>query len=50
MAGYGLADGERFLFLETETGLVFDREAYASIANAQSLEEVEAYVLRMLKE
>ncbi len=50
VAGYGLADGERFLFLETEDGLIFDREAYTSIADAQSLKEVEAYVLRMLEE
>lgn len=38
-------DGVRYAFVETADGLVFDRGAYASIANAASLEEMETYIL-----
>ena len=44
-ADYGCADGVRYAFVETADGLVFDRGAYASIANAASLEERETYIL-----
>lgn len=48
LAAYGLLDGERFAFLETEQGLVFDRSAYESISDAQTLEDIQAYVLGMI--
>ena len=49
IADYGFADGERFAFLETEDGLVFSRDAYSSIANATTLDEVEDYIETMLE-
>ena len=49
IADYGFADGERYVFLETDSGLVFARYAYKSIADADTLEEVEAYIESMLE-
>ncbi len=49
LAPYGLGDGIRWAFFETERGLVFARFAYTSAAGANSLDDVEAYVYRMLK-
>lgn len=45
IADCGFADGVRYAFVETANGLVFDRGSYASIAGAESLEEVENYIL-----
>lgn len=49
IADYGFADGVRYAFLETEDGLLFDREAYESIAGAAALEQIEEYVIRMIE-
>ena len=49
IADYGFADGERFAFLETEDGLVFFRDAYGSIDDATTLDEVEDYIKAMLE-
>ena len=49
LAPYGLADGLRWVFLETEDGLLFAREAYESAAGAETLGEIEAYILQMLE-
>ena len=49
LADYGFADGERYAFLQTEDGLVFSREAYSSIANATTLDEIEEYIEAMLE-
>ena len=49
LADYGFADGERYAFLQTENGLVFSREAYSSIANATTLDEIEEYIEAMLE-
>ena len=49
LAGYGFADGGRYVFLETNAGLVFDRDVYKSISNATTLEEVEEYIENMLE-
>ncbi len=46
---YGLADGERYCFLQTQDGLVFARFAYESIAEASSLAEIENYIEKMLE-
>lgn len=46
---YGLRDGMRYAFLNTQKGLIFERHAYESIASATSLEEVEQYVIKMIK-
>ncbi|MDR3310840.1 MAG: hypothetical protein LBS90_05790 [Oscillospiraceae bacterium] len=48
VAQYGLADGLRFAFLETDGGLVFDRDAYASVGGADSLGEIGLYIEAML--
>ncbi len=48
LAPYGLADGERYCFLETAQGITFARWAYESIGEASSLTEIEAYIERML--
>ena len=42
-------DGERYAFLETDSGLVFGRWAYESIADATTLDEVEEYIENMLE-
>ena len=49
IADYGFADGERYAFLESDSGLVFNRGAYASIADATTLDEVEEYIEKMLE-
>lgn len=48
VADYYFPDGQRYAFVETEDGLVFDRVAYSSIAGAATLEEIESYVVKML--
>lgn len=48
LADYKFLDGERYAFLETDDGLVFDRQAYKSIENAATLEDVEIYIHTML--
>ena len=49
LADYDFVDGERYAFLETDSGLVFSRWAYASIADATTLDEVEEYIEKMLE-
>lgn len=49
VADYGFSDGVQFAFVETENGLVFDKEKYEEVANATSLDEVEKYVIKMIK-
>lgn len=49
LADYGFADAERYAFLETENGLVFDRNSYVSIADATTLNEVADYIETMLE-
>ncbi len=46
---YGLMDGVRFAFLETEDGLIFDRTSYESVKAAASIQEIEDYVMKMLR-
>ena len=48
IANYGFADGQRYMFLDTENGLVFDRNAYKSIEYASTLEEIEEYIAAMI--
>lgn len=48
IADYYFPDGQRYAFVETEDGLVFDRVVYSSIADAATLEEIELYVEKML--
>jgi len=49
LATHTLPDGVRWVFLETEDGLIFDRDAYPGAADAASLDDVENYVADMLK-
>ncbi len=49
LAEYGFGDGVRWAFLEDGDELIFDRDAYAGAAKAQSLDEIEKYVQEMLK-
>ena len=49
LADYGFADGERYAFLETDNGLVFNKDAYRSIADAANLDEVGDYIETMLE-
>jgi hypothetical protein len=44
IAEFGFPDGQRFAFLETDDGLIFDREVFSEIAGATTLDEVAAYV------
>lgn len=46
---YGFYDGERYAFLETDNNLIFARWAFESIESANSLEEIEQYVLNMIE-
>lgn len=48
IAPYGLADGVRYCFIETENGLVFDRDSHSEIKAAATLDEVESYVTAMI--
>ena len=49
VAPYGLADGMRFSFIESKDGIVFARDMYPAISEAKTLEEIENYILGMIK-
>ncbi len=49
IAPYGFPDGVRWLFLDTPEGLAFDRPSFPSASGAQTLEDIEAYIGRMLE-
>lgn len=49
IAEYGFLDGMRYAFLNSPNGLIFEKNAYKSIASASSLEDIEQYVLKMIK-
>lgn len=49
LATCGLGDGMRWAFLSSEQGLLFFRNAYPGAKNATNLDDIEAYVLEMLK-
>ncbi len=48
IADYGFADGMRFAFLEEDGGIIFERDSYESIKNANSLEEIESYIMEII--
>ena len=50
IADYGFPDGERYAFLETSDGIVFDVNTYKSIADVTTLDEVAKYVENMVSE
>ena len=49
LAACGLADGMRWAFLATDRGVLFERNAYPGAKNAKNLDDIEAYVIEMLK-
>lgn len=49
LASCGLADGMRWVFLSTDQGLLFERNAYPGAKDATNLDDIEAYVTEMLK-
>ncbi|MBQ7346874.1 MAG: hypothetical protein IJW55_02875 [Clostridia bacterium] len=42
-------DGVRYAFLEGKDGLIFDGNAYPSLTDAETLDEIEAYVKEMIQ-
>lgn len=46
---FGLLDGERYAFLETEKGLLYADFAYPSLGGANTITEVEEFILKMLE-
>ncbi len=49
LAECGFSDGVRFAFLQTSEGLVFDKYTYPELKNSTTLDQVEDYILRMIK-
>jgi hypothetical protein len=50
IADYGFPDGERYLFLDTPNGLLFERDAYPSLQGLDSLDEVEDWMMTRFSE
>ena len=50
IADYGFPDGERYLFLDTPNGLLFERVAYPSLQGVDSLDEVEDWMMTRFSE
>ena len=49
LAEYGLLDGERWAFLETAKGLIYNHDSYPSLARAKNLGDVKEIILPRLK-
>lgn len=49
LAHYGLDDGERYLFIETDDGLLYSESCYPSAEKANSLDDIEEYIKTVLK-
>ncbi len=50
LAEFYLGEGQRYVFADTADGLEFDRGAYADIAEAETLDEVAAYIREQIGE
>ncbi len=48
-AKYAIIDTVRFAFMETEEGLLFERNTFPAIKDARTLEEVETYIMEKVK-
>lgn len=48
IAPYRFSDGVRWMFLDTNEGLAFDRSSYQGAANAKTVEDIEDYLNTML--
>jgi len=46
---YGFPDGNRYMFLNTDEGLVFSRDAYPSLRGAETLDDVEAFMMERFR-
>lgn len=44
LAPYGFMDGERWIVLQTNDGLIYDKEAYPSLTPAQNLSEIKEII------
>lgn len=44
LAEFYLSEGSRYVFADTENGLTFDRGTYEGIAEAETLDEIAAYI------
>lgn len=44
----GVLDGERFMFLQTNQGLIYSKDAYKSLLGALTLEDIKKYVVQMI--
>lgn len=49
LASCGLGDGMRWAFLAADQGVVFARNAYPGASDVADLDDIEAYVIEMLK-
>ena len=49
LAEYGVPDGERWMFIETANGLVYNKGAYPSFAKADDLKDVKEIVVSKIK-
>ncbi|UTT43721.1 hypothetical protein [Exiguobacterium aurantiacum] len=49
VSDYGFPDGERYMFLNTDEGLVFSRDAYPSLRGAETLDDVEAFMMERFR-
>ncbi|OGX79880.1 hypothetical protein A6395_04570 [Exiguobacterium sp. SH31] len=49
VSDYGFPDGDRYMFLETDEGLVFSRDAYPSLNGAETLDDVEAFMMERFR-
>jgi len=46
---YGFMDGERYAFIEKENEIIYAKWAFESISKPMSLEDIEEYILDMIK-
>ena len=49
VSDYGFPDGERYMFLNTNEGLAFSRDAYPSLRGAETLDDIEAFMMTKFK-
>lgn len=49
LAEYGFPDGERWMFIETANGLVYNKDAYSSFTKVKNLKDVKEIILSKIK-
>lgn len=49
LAEYGVPDGERWMFIKTAEGLVYNKGAYPSFAKAEDLKDVKEIIVSIIK-